>query len=295
METIPAKTILAKGKSLSWFGAEYNMNVYRGCCHGCIYCDSRSTCYQNFEFDRVKVKENALAILSQELKRKIRTGVVATGAMSDPYNPFEETEKVSRHALELLNAYDFGVAIATKSDLICRDMDVLRDISTHSPVICKITITTPWDALAQKVEPGAPSSSRRFAAIEKLSGAGIFSGILLMPVLPFLQDDDKSVLALVERAANAGARFIFPGFGLTMRNGQREYFLKSLEEIFPGENLADRYRKKYGDRYQCSSPRAKHLWEIFTAACDQRGLLYKMPEIITAYKQGKHPTQLTFL
>ena len=143
MQTVPAKTIVTRCKSTGWFGYAYNMNIYRGCCHGCIYCDSRSDCYRIDDFDTVRAKENALAVIRDDLRRKVRTGVVGTGAMSDPYNPFEAGELLTRHALELLNAFGFGVGIATKSDLILRDIDILQEIRTQSPVIAKLTVTTP--------------------------------------------------------------------------------------------------------------------------------------------------------
>lgn len=294
METVKAKTLLTRNKSTSWFGCEYNMNIYRGCCHGCLYCDSRSHCYQIDRFDTVRTKENALAILRDQLARKVKSGVVATGAMSDPYNPHEAEQCLTRHALELLAAYGFGAAIATKSNLICRDIDVLKEVAAQSPVLCKLTITTPRDALAQKLEPGAPPSSKRFAALEQLSAAGLFCGVLLMPVMPFLEDDAADITELIDRSHNAGARFIYPAFGLTMRSGQREYLLAGLDAAFPGENLAQRYQKRYGTRYYCSSPRAKQLWQLFCAECDKRGLLYEMRDIVRAYRQGKEITQLSF-
>lgn len=136
MEYIPVKTILSKCKSTSWFGTDYNMNIYRGCCHGCIYCDSRSECYGIDNFEQVRAKKDSLLILRDELKRKERSGVVGTGSMSDPYNPFEKGLLLTRHSLELLDAYNFGVSVVTKSVLITRDADILKDISDHSPVIC---------------------------------------------------------------------------------------------------------------------------------------------------------------
>lgn len=295
METVPAKTLLTRTKDSKWFGCEFNMNIYRGCCHGCLYCDSRSDCYHVDRFDTVRAKENAMEILRNELSRKAMPFVVATGAMSDPYNPFEKKEELTRKALMLLDAYGFGVAIATKSDLICRDADILKDISAHSPVICKITITCADDTLAKKLEPAAPLPSARFAAIEALAAQGIFCGVLLMPVLPFIEDNDENILEIVERTAKAGGRFIYPSFGVTMRAGQREYFLNGLEKAFPQEGYRKIYTERYGDKYFCSSPRARHLWDIFTKACQSHGLLYQMPEIIRAYKQGRQTGQLSFL
>lgn len=294
MEYIPAKHLLHRSRSTEWFGTDHTMNIYRGCCHGCLYCDSRSGCYQIGEFDRVRAKADALRILRDDLARKVRPAFIGMGSMSDPYNPFERELELTRHALELIDAYDCGVAAATKSDLIARDADILASIQRHSPVICKLTVTTADDALAAKIEPHAPPPSRRLAALEALSGAGLFAGVLLMPVLPFLEDGDGSVLAVVEGAARAGARFIYPAFGVTMRPGQREYFLDGLERAFPGRGLKGRYLRQYGDRYQCASPRAGALWDIFTAACRERGILYDMKSIVRAATLPYGDRQLTF-
>lgn len=294
MEYVPAKHLLHRSRSTEWFGTDHTMNIYRGCCHGCLYCDSRSDCYQIEGFDQVRVKTDALRILRDDLARKARPAFICTGSMSDPYNPFEVELQLTRHALELIDAYSCGVAAATKSDLIVRDIDILASIQSHSPVICKLTVTTTDDALAAKIEPGAPSPSRRLAALKKLSEAGLFAGVLLMPVLPFLEDSDENVLSVVEGAARAGAKFIYPALGVTMRQGQREYFLDGLERAFPGQGLKERYLRQYGDRYQCASPRARALWRVFTAACRERGILYDMKSIIRAATLGYGERQLTF-
>lgn len=294
MEYIPAKHLLHRSASTEWFGTDHTMNLYQGCCHGCLYCDSRSDCYRIRQFDRVRAKADALRILRDDLQRKVRPAFVAMGSMSDPYNPFERELKLTRHALELIHAFHWGVAVATKSDLITRDIDLYTDIQRYSPVICKLTVTTADDALAAKLEPNAPLPSRRLEAVARLRKAGVFAGILLMPVLPFLEDSDQGVLAVVEEAAKAGARFIYPAFGVTMRTGQREYFLDGLERAFPKQNLRKRYLQRYGGRYQCASPRAGRLWELFTRACRERGILYDMRSIIRAAKAGYRDGQLTF-
>ena len=258
MEYIPAKQILSRNRSTAWFGTDYTMNLYRGCCHGCIYCDSRSACYGIEDFGRVRAKENALALLRDELRRKVRPGIVGMGSMSDPYNPFEGELQLTRHALELLDAYGFGAAIATKGDGITRDIDVLRCMREHVPVLCKVTVTTTDAALAARVEPNAPSPARRLEAVARLAEAGLFAGVLLMPVLPFLEDNVENVRAVAEAAAEAGARFVYPAFGMTLRDQQREYYYQALGKGFPG--LAERYQRQYGPRYECPSPRAKALW-----------------------------------
>lgn len=294
MEYIPAKSIVNRTRDSGWFGTEYSMNLYRGCCHGCIYCDSRSDCYHHEQpFDQVRAKADALRIVRDDLERKVKRGVVGTGAMSDPYNPFEKDLQLTRHALTLLEAYDFGAAIDTKSDLIVRDIDVLTSISRTMPVLCKLTITTCDDDLAAKVEPRAPAPSRRLAALERLSAAGLFAGVLMMPVLPFLEDNPENIAAIVDRAADAGARFIYPAFGMTCRAGQREYFYRQIETCFPGQGLAERYRRRYGSRCQCTSPRARELWELFQEQCGRRGLLCSMRQIVAVSRRGYKMEQMS--
>ena len=292
METIPAKTLLTRKKDSSWFGTEYNLNLYRGCCHGCIYCDSRSDCYHIEDFSRVRAKADALRILRDELQRKVRSGVVATGSMSDPYNPFEGTELLTRHALELLDAFSFGVAIATKGTLITRDIDLLGSIREHSPVLCKITLTTDDDALAKRIEPASPSPTQRLEAIAALAQAGIPVGVLLMPVLPWITDGREQLLSLLGRIKEAGGRFVYCYPGVTLRAGQREYFYAQLDRSFPG--LRARYESRYGERYSCTVSGAKGYWDLFSRTCDQLGLFYEMKDIISWYQMGYGSSQLSF-
>lgn len=293
MEYIPAKTIVTKTKApAKWFGIDYNMNIYKGCCHGCIYCDSRSDCYGVGHFDQVRAKEKALEIIWDDLRRKTRSGVVGTGAMSDPYNPFERELELSRHALELCDAFGFGAAIATKSTLLTRDIDVLQSIAEHSPVLIKVTITTAEDELAAKIEPNVSRPAERFKMIEKLSGAGLYTGILLMPVLPFIEDNQENIGEIVRWAQMSGAKFIYPAFGMTLRGNQREWYYRKLNELFPGEGLAEAYQKKYGGAYECVSPRARKLWEYFAGECKERQIAYRMEDIISQYKRAYQVTQM---
>lgn len=292
MDTIPAKRILTRNKSTDWFGTDHTMNLYRGCSHGCIYCDSRSECYRDDDFDRVKVKENVLELLRNELRRKTRPAFIAMGSMSDPYNPLERELELTRKALMLIHAYEHGVAVCTKSDLILRDADLYADIQERAPVICKLTVTTTDDALAAKLEPGAPSPTRRLKALEGLSQRGIFAGVVLMPVLPFLEDSVENVLDLVDAAADAGAKFVYPAFGMTLRDRQRAYYYDRLVQSFPG--VKERYEKQYGDRYWCTSPKAKELWTVFSRRCGERGLLCEMKHIVSAAKRPYGDAQFTF-
>lgn len=294
MQTVAAKTIMQRCKGTSWFGSEYNINLYRGCCHGCIYCDSRSECYHLDDFDTVKAKENCLEILRNELRRKVRTGIIGTGAMSDPYNPYETEQKLTRNALQLIDAYEFGIMTITKSALIKRDTDIYLSIAEHSPVLCQMTITAAEGHISWLVEPNVCPSSERFKALSEMSDRGVFTGIVMTPILPFIEDSEDNILKIVRRAKECGVRSVYPMFGLTIRAGQREYFYRKLEENFPGQGLAERYNKTYGEKYVCNSPDAKRLWYIFTEECRRLGILYEMKDIIAAYKLGYGDRQLTF-
>lgn len=292
MDFITTKTIVSGyAENNSWFGNNYNMNIYKGCSHGCIYCDSRSECYRVDNFDRIRAKENALTLIENELRTKRKKGVVGTGAMSDPYNPYEKEYKLTRGALELINRYGFGVSIATKSDLIIRDIDILKEISTHSPVLIKITVTTADDALCKKLEPNVAPSSQRFKAIRELSSQGVFAGILMMPVLPFIEDTEDNINGIIELAHKSGAKFIYPAFGVTLRQNQRDWYYEKLDELFP--SIKEKYIKHYGNSYECRSPRAKELFGLFKKKCNESGILYKMNDIITEYKKPYQIEQLS--
>jgi DNA repair photolyase len=260
------------------------MNIYRGCSHACLYCDSRSACYGIDDFDTVKAKKDALTLIERDLKKKKQKGVVATGAMSDPYNPGEEKEELTRGALKLLDVYGFGAAIATKSVLVARDIDLLKKITAKSPVIVKITITAADDGLAKKIEPHANTSSERFAALKTLADNGIYGGVLLMPVLPFITDTADNITAILHKAQESGAKFVYPYFGVTLRDKQRAYYLQKLTELFPG--LREKYLRQYGNRYHCMSPAAKKLYALTGNFCSEWGLDHKMPDIVKSYKKG---------
>lgn len=284
MEFIKAKTILSKVKyGDSWYGVDYNMNLYRGCPHGCIYCDSRSNCYHIDNFDVPKLKENALLILENELSKKRDHGVVGIGSMSDTYNPLELKYEQTRKALKLLSKYNFGVSIDTKSDLILRDLDLLKEINSKNNVIIKFTITTPNDDLSKIIEPNVCISSKRFEAIKELSDNGIFTGIMMNPVLPFITDNIEDIKLLVKKAYESGAKFIQTYMGMTLRENQRDYYYEMLDKHFKG--LREKYIKYYGERYNCAIPNYKELYKVFTNECDKYGILYNMKDIIKAYKK----------
>ena len=286
--TVRARSILQKVRydGDEWFGLDYNMNLYRGCAHGCIYCDSRSECYRIDGFDQVRAKFDALSILRRELRSRRVRGIVGVGAMSDTYNPFECTLQVTRGALELIEEFGFGVSVDTKSTLVTRDIDLLQTIGAAGGAIAKITITTADDHLARLIEPHAPLPSERFAALAELAEAGVFCGVLFTPTLPWVTDDDATVRAVVEGAAAAGVHFVYHTTGVTLRDRQRDHFLERIAAVDPA--LPARYRETYGERYFCNSPRAAQNRALFRTLCKEHGLLWRMADIIAAYKPA-HP------
>lgn len=294
MEFIDCKTILNRNRNQDWFGAEFTVNLYRGCCHGCIYCDSRSLCYQNFNFDAVKAKKNAIEILDRELCSKQKRGVIDSGSMGDPYNPFEEELFLTRRFLELCVKHCFGVSITTKSALIERDIDLLCKISQLSPVICEITITAGSDSLSRLVEPNVNPSSRRFRAIKALAEQGIFTGVVLMPILPFIEDSEENITSILKQAHDSGAQFVFPYFGVTLRQNQREWFYGQLRKQFPQKHFDRLYSEIYGMTYECISLNKGRLKELFESTCQKYSLLYRMEDIVQAYKLKYVHNQLSF-
>lgn len=291
--TIPSKTILqtVSYNGDFWFGMDYNVNLYRGCSFGCIYCDSRSECYRNDDFDTIKVKEKAILILENELRRKQRRGIVALGAMSDSYNPLETSIKVTRSALQLFAKYGFGVSFETKSALVTRDIDVLQNINQRNNCIIKFSITTSDDELCQIIEPRASLSSERFKAMQQVAQAGLFTGVLMTPLLPFINDTEKNIQEIVRLTAEHGGKFVYSMFGVTLRDRQRNYFYEALEKNFP--DLKQQYMETYGNTYSCFIPQYREKRKIFEEACQKYGLLYKMEDIIKAYKVNKEEiTQL---
>lgn len=297
MKALPTKSIL-QGNGIcpqgwSWFGMEYNMNLYKGCPHGCIYCDSRSDCYHVENFDIVRRKENELAILEMELKRKKRKGTIGIGSMSDTYHPLEKKYRITREALKLIHRYGYGVGIDTKSDGILEDLDLIQAISKQHSSIVKITITTADDQLCKIIEPHVVPSSRRFEVLEKLHEAGIFAGILLMPILPFINDTQENIKEIVYQAHLHHAKFIYPGMGVTLRMNQRSYFYYQLDQYFPGKRQL--YEKHFHNTYSCDSPQSKLLYEVLKTECQRYGILYRMKDIVNAYQKEPAIQQLSFL
>jgi DNA repair photolyase len=268
---IQARVLLSHVKQPdTWFGLKYNMNLYRGCQHRCIYCDSRSECYQIEDFDNeVLVKANALDLLPRELASKRVKGTIGLGAMNDPYMPLERDVSLTGRALHAIARFGFPVHVLTKSDLVLRDLDTLCAISERFAAV-SFTITTADDELAAQLEPCAPPVSRRLAAMRVLSEHGIRTGVVMMPVLPFIEDTEENVTRVVEEAHAHGASYVVPSFGMSLRDRQRAYYYARLDELFPG--LRRRYERAYGDRYHCPVPNAGRLGEVLRDACERCGL-----------------------
>ena len=262
MEFIEVKTILQRAThGEEWFGIDYNMNLYKGCPHKCIYCDSRSNCYQVEDFDRVRAKKDEI--------------------------------EISRKALELISYYNFGVSIETKSNLIIRDIDIFKEINKKANLILKFTITSADDTLSRKIEPNVCVSSERFKAMKQLSNHGLFVGTLLTPIIPFITDSEENIRNVIKLSYESGAKFVFSMGGVTLRENQRDYFFKQLDKNFP--KLKRMYIKTYGNNFFCY-PLNKNLAKIFKEECEKYGLLYKMSDIVKAYKKEiKQEEQLSFL
>ncbi len=287
------KTILSKAvKSHYWFDYDYNMNLYRGCSHGCIYCDSRSACYGIIDFEKIIVKDDALEILEAELSRKRKSSIIGVGSMSDPYNPREETEMITRGALKLIEKYGHGIIIMTKSTLMSRDIDLFKKINKTQPVICMISISTMDDELAKQIEPNVSKPSERLKAIEELSESGIVTGVLLMPTLPFLTDSSENIIDAVNSAKEAGARFIYPSFGVTLRGNQRNYYYEKLNEKFPG--VKDKYNEKFGEKYYCGSINTDELRKVLIKRAEELEIDYEISKINKKHLRSQRDTQLSF-
>ena len=289
---IHSKTILNHVKQPdTYFGLKYNMNLYRGCQHQCIYCDSRSTCYQIENFADIRIKANAIELLEDVLPRKRVRGTIGTGSMNDPYMPIEAKVNLTSRALEVIARNGFPVHIITKSDLVVRDLETLKEINKAYAAV-SFTITTSDDELAKKLEPGAPTTSARLEAIKTLSDAGILTGVTMQPILPFIEDTPENISSIVELAHQNGASYILPWFGMSLREGSRDYYYDKLDKFFPGGK--QRYVQRYGSRYICNSPNWRQLDDLFQKAVYKHGIATQMP-IFTPEKITKQNSQMRLL
>lgn len=254
------------------------MNIYRGCLHGCIYCDSRSLCYQmNHKFEDVEVKANAVGLLENTLRRKRNKCMIGTGAMSDPYMPIEEKLGNMRKCLEVIERYGFGVTMITKSTKVLRDLDLLKKINEKSKCVVQMTLTTYDEDLCRIVEPNVETTYERFRALEILHDNGIPTVVWLCPILPFINDTEENIRGILDYCVRAKVKGIINfDMGVTLRDGNREYFYKKLDEHFPG--LKEKYIRMYGNSYQLSSPNSRQLNMIYKSECIKNGIMCDVNE-----------------
>ncbi|MCR5375320.1 MAG: radical SAM protein [Lachnospiraceae bacterium] len=271
----------AKG-ILSGSGGSFGMNIYRGCSHGCIYCDSRSLCYQfTHPFEDIEVKQNAPELLEKALRSKRKRCMIGTGSMSDPYMHCEEQLGLTRRCLEVIKKYRFGVTLITKSDRILRDIDLLSEINEEAKCVVQMTLTTFDDDLCKIVEPNVCNTKRRIEVLAVMKERGIPTMVWLTPILPFINDTAENVSAILSECARVGVKGIICfDMGLTLRDGDREYYYAALDRHFPG--LKKRYIETYGKAYELPSPNAAPLRKLFRDFCKEHGMLYK-PEDCFAY------------
>lgn len=273
------------------------MNLYRGCTHGCIYCDSRSKCYQmNHAFEDIEVKENALELLEETLRRKRKPCMIGTGAMTDPYIPLETKLEFTRNALLIIEKYGFGAALQTKSAHVLRDIEILRRINEKTKAVVQMTLTTADDDLCRIIEPNVSITSERVETLKKLHDSGIPTVVWLCPILPFINDTSENIRTILEMCADVGVKGVICfGMGLTLREGNREYFYSKLDEHFPG--LKERYIKRYGNSYEVSSPRNAELMKLFHEFCIKNNMLHSNDEIfayLSRFEEKSTFTQLSF-
>ena len=256
----------------------YGMNVYRGCTHGCIYCDSRSSCYQfTHLFEDVEVKQNAPGLLEKELKSKRRKCMIGTGSMSDPYMHCEEKLFLTRKCLEIILKYGFGAAVLTKSDRILRDIDLLDEINRSAKCVVQMTLTTYDDNLCRIVEPNVCNTKRRIQVLEEMRERGIPTVVWLTPILPFLNDTEENIAAILEECVRVGVKgIVCYNMGLTLRDGDREYYYAALDKYFPG--MKEKYRKRFGNAYELPSPNAGNLMKLLYGICSKNEILSKPEE-----------------
>lgn len=252
--------------------SENGMNLYRGCTHGCIYCDSRSRCYQfTHDFEDIEVKQNAPQLLEHSLRSKRKKCMIGTGAMCDPYMHCEEQLELTRRCLELIDYYEFGLAIQTKSDRILRDLDLLKSIHRKAKCVVQMTLTTYEEELCRILEPKVCTTKRRFEVLQIMRENGIPTVVWMSPILPFINDTRENVEGILSYCIQAKVYSIINfGMGLTLRDGNREYFYDALDRHFPG--MRERYHEKYGYAYEITSAHNRELMELFHTECKRHGI-----------------------
>lgn len=265
MHFVEAKGILS---------AQNGINIYRGCSHGCIYCDSRSKCYGfTHDFEDIEVKKNAPQLLETALRSKRKKCMIGTGAMCDPYLHIEEQLGLTRRCLEIIDRYEFGVSVQTKSARVLRDLDLLASINKKAKAIVQMTLTTADESLCRLIEPNVSGTRERFEVLMECKRAGIPTMVWLCPILPFINDTEENINGIMDYCIEAGVKgIVMFGMGVTLREGDREYFYDALDRHFPG--LKAKYMRTYGNAYEVGSPNGKRLTELFVSRCRENGILY---------------------
>ncbi len=261
------------------------MNIYRGCTHGCIYCDSRSVCYQmKHDFEDIEVKRNAPQILEGQLKRKRRPVMISTGAMCDPYIHLEEELQMTRQCLEIIEKYGFGLTIQTKSARILRDMDLLIAINSKAKCVVQMTLTTFNEDLCKIIEPNVATTAQRFEVLKAMREEGIPTVVWLSPILPFINDTEENLRGILDYCVQAKVKGIICfDFGVTLRDGNREYFYRQLDKYFPG--MKQCYINTFGNSYICNSPNNHRLWKVFDDVCQAHGIMHRADEVFAYLRQ----------
>jgi len=274
-----------KVKAKSILSSSGNMNIYRGCTHGCIYCDSRSRCYNiNHDFEDVEIKENALELLEDTLKRKRNKSMIFTGSMSDPYIPIEKELKLTRGALELVYKYGFGITLLTKSDLILRDLDLIKKINEKTKCVVQMTLTASTDSLSKLIEPNVAPVSKRIDALKIFSENNIPTIVWLGPILPFILDNEENICALLDMMIKVKVKgILYFGIGMTLREGNREYYYKQLDKLFP--NLKEKYIKYYKNNYFVNSFNNDKLVKLIDETCILNNIMHNTDEIFSYLKK----------
>ena len=250
------------------------MNLFRGCTHGCIYCDSRSKCYQmNHKFEDVEVKENGISLLEESLKRKRKKCMIGLGSMTDPYIKEELGLNYTRQALEIINKFGFGVTLITKSANVLRDLDLLKEINSKTKCVIQMTLTTYEEELCKKIEPNVSTTKERIEALKILRDEGIPTVVWLTPILPFINDTEKNIIGILNYCKEAKVfGIVCFGMGVTLREGNREYFYSQLDKKFP--KLKERYIREYGNNYVANSVNNKKLMGVFHEFCERKGIVH---------------------
>lgn len=286
MHFVDAKGILS---------AKNGMNLYRGCTHGCIYCDSRSKCYQfTHDFEDIEVKQNASELLEQALHSKRKKCMIGTGAMCDPYMHCEKELRLTRRCIEIIERYGFGLAIQTKSDLVLRDLDLFQKIQEKAKCVVQMTLTTYDEALCKIVEPNVCTTKKRFETLKILQQNGIPTVVWLSPILPFINDTEENIEGILDYCIDAGVYGIINfGMGMTLREGDREYFYAALDKHFPG--LKEQFHHKYGYAYQIASSQNAKLMKLFHKKCRAHGIVDNVEEVfqyLSTFPQKEQYQQL---